>query len=935
MDSLFNRVLLLKKLILVFGLIFCSIGVYAEGFALSGIVESKEGKELLSGATIKLYTHGVFVKGTVSDHKGGFVLENLPKDRYRLEFSYIGYKTRLLEIDLTKNIYLNVSLEDLSSQLSEVVVTATESKSNSTSSLISKEAMEHIQPTSFKDVLSLLPGGKSSVPAMSSPQGIALRQAGSYGDDFGSASMGTSFVIDGATLATDANMQYIQSLGGGSGDAESRNRFINKGVDMRSISTDDIESIEIIRGIPSASYGNITSGVVKVERVKKATPLSVRIKADEYGQLAHAGKGFEIGGIDGQILNFDLDYLNSRSNPRTPMQSYKRVTGSVRYSLPKDWENYTLKTNANISVASNIANEKKDPEVQTQPDDYYKTTYNRLQAGIRLQLYSKQQQAFSKLSFNSSIQQGFDKIEQSKFMQLQRMCAAPISDKEGVSDAVILPMKYTADVLVDGRPMNIQTGVDALFEFDSRVVDQQLSVGAEWTYAKNWGDGQVYDPMRPINPYSFSRAVPYSMTPAKNQLSFYIEDQLRVAWRKNEITANIGARSTQLLGLNSKYAMKGKVYIDPRVNIGWDYSLGKTMDREWGLEANVGLGRLTMMPSLLQLFPNPIYADYVQLNYYHVNSDYRRINIRTYKVDPTNYELKPARNNKWEIRMGSSWGGNRLTVTYFRESMKSGIRNDLLPAVYNFTKYDASGIDHEALMGPPSLGDMPSSEVAELGGIGQYKNDSRLDKEGVEFQLSTERLPVVHTRLTIAGAWFKTKYYNSNPVFDANTSKTIDGVPVNNLYVGLYERERGSTKQLFNTNFTFDTYIKKIGLIFSTTFECNWFDSSQEIRPSSRPMAYMDTSGSLHPYTDEDAKDIYKQWLIQSYRDDLAIKKVDPFYMYINMKASKEFLKQRVRVSLFIDRILDYTPDYISEQSGLLIRRNSKPYFGMELTIKI
>ncbi len=935
MDILFNKALCLLKLCLVLGLILCNLDIYAQEYTFSGLVESKEGQEILPGATIRLFTQDHFEKGTISDHKGEFMFEALPKNRYRIEFSYIGYKTKQIELDLTKDTYFNVSLEDTNSQLSEVVVTATESKSSATSSLISKEAMEHIQPTSFKDVLSLLPGGKTNIPTMSSPQGIALRQAGSYGDDFSSAAMGTSFVIDGATLATDANMQYIQALGTGSGDAESRNRFINQGVDMRSISTDDIESIEIIRGIPSASYGNITSGVVKVERVKKATPLSVRIKADEYGQLLHAGKGVKIGGIDGQILNVDLDYLNSKSNPRTPMQSYERVTGSIRYSLPKEWENYTLKTSANMSISSNIGNEKKDPEVLTQPDDYYKTTYNRLQASVRMQLYNNKQRGFSKLSFNGSIQQGFDKIKQSKFVQLQRICAAPISDKDGVTDATILPMKYTADILVDGKPMNIQTGVDALFEFDSRVVKQQFTVGAEWMFAKNWGAGQVYDPMRPINPYSFSRAVPYSLTPAKNQLSFYIEDQLKTSWGSNTIIANIGARTTQIIGLDAKYAMQGKIYIDPRVNISWDYAFGKSMNREWSLDANIGLGRLTMMPSLLQLFPNPIYADYVQLNYYHENSDYRRLNIRTYKVDPTNYDLKPARNNKWEVRMGSSWGGNRFTVTYFREYMKSGIRNDLTPAVYAFTKYDASGIDHGSLTAPPSLANLPSSQALELGGIGQYKNDSRLDKEGVEFQLSTERFPVIHTRLTVAGAWFKTKYYNSNPVFEANSNKTIDGIPVNNLYIGLYETERGSTKQLFNTNYTFDTYIKKLGLIFSTTFECNWFDSSQEIRPSARPLAYMDTTGKLHPYTDEDAKHIYKQWLIQSYRDELALKKIDPFYMYINLKASKEFLKQKIRVSLFIDRILDYTPDYISEHSGLLIRRNAKPYFGMELTFKL
>ena len=37
--------------------------------------------------------------------------------------------------------------------------------------------------------------------------------------------------------------------------------FVNSGVDMRSVSTDDIESVEVVRGIPSVEYGDLTSGM--------------------------------------------------------------------------------------------------------------------------------------------------------------------------------------------------------------------------------------------------------------------------------------------------------------------------------------------------------------------------------------------------------------------------------------------------------------------------------------------------------------------------------------------------------------------------------------------------------------------------------------------------------------------------------------------------
>ena len=43
---------------------------------------------------------------------------------------------------------------------------------------------------------------------------------------------------------------------------------------MRSISTDDIESVEVIRGIPSVEFGNLTSGVVNIK--KKEKPLRLQ-----------------------------------------------------------------------------------------------------------------------------------------------------------------------------------------------------------------------------------------------------------------------------------------------------------------------------------------------------------------------------------------------------------------------------------------------------------------------------------------------------------------------------------------------------------------------------------------------------------------------------------------------------------------------------------
>ena len=163
--------------------------------------------------------------------------------------------------------------------LQEVVVTAEELTGRSSASVINKEAMQHLQPSSFTDITNMLPGASIKDPKLTNSNTIHLREAGdgTSDDNYSTGSLGTGFVIDGAPVSTDANMQYIQ--GGSTQDAA--RQTVNKGVDMRTISTDDIEKVEIIRGIANAEYGDITSGVVKIERSIKPTPFKARFKAEK------------------------------------------------------------------------------------------------------------------------------------------------------------------------------------------------------------------------------------------------------------------------------------------------------------------------------------------------------------------------------------------------------------------------------------------------------------------------------------------------------------------------------------------------------------------------------------------------------------------------------------------------------------------------------
>ena len=248
---------------------------------ISGIVLDKASREPIIGATITIA--GSKDIAAVTDIDGHFSA-TVP-GKATITISYIGYKS--LTTEAHDGEYL---IESQTNALGEVVVTAQESQKLSTSSVIGRQAMDHLQPSSFGDMMELIPGGRAQDPHLTSPSTIALREAGGGDANYATSSLGTSFMIDGAPISTNANMQRVS----GASDSESLKRdFTNQGVDMRSISTDDIERIEIVRGIPSVEYGDLTSGLVKIERKRGGNNITARLKADMGSYLFFVGKGIE------------------------------------------------------------------------------------------------------------------------------------------------------------------------------------------------------------------------------------------------------------------------------------------------------------------------------------------------------------------------------------------------------------------------------------------------------------------------------------------------------------------------------------------------------------------------------------------------------------------------------------------------------------------
>lgn len=903
------------SLIIIFSILFLRSMAQT---STEGTVLDKETQEPIVGAIVSVVNGKKAT--TVTDISGRFKIVGRVGEMLRITF--LGYKPLTIK-SVVNGIY---HIQPEVKSIHEVVVTAQESRSLSASSTIGKHAMKHLQPSSFSDLLELLPGGRSSDPSLTAPNAIRLREATPLSNqNYATSSLGTNFVIDGSPVSTNANMQYI--AGTWETNATSRD-FTNRGVDMRSIATDDIEKVEIVRGIPSVEYGDLTSGLVKIERKRGGNDIHARLKADMGSRLFYLSKGFE---WDKKLsLNLSADYLDAKADPRNSLENYKRLTLSAR--LRKQWIQpaYDVSMDTNFDYSGSFDDEKLDPDLNQGKVDKYKSSYNRLAFNASLNIRMKKMQWLKSFSSTFSTAYQHDILSRTRLVQLNRLTPALTSLVEGEQNAEILPFTYYATQDTDGKPLHAFFRMNARFQIPSHHISNTLLIGGDWNMDKNYGDGQRFNPLLPLYPGTSERARRLSSIPAMHSLAFYAEEQMKVPVAKNTFELIAGLRAGELLHLPSTYAMHGKWYLDPRVNIGWTFPQFRVGKMPTFIRIAAGVGKHTKNPTINHLYPSSRYMDIAQLSYYHDNPDYRLINLMLYVIDPTNKALLPARNTKWEVSTDIQMGENRLSVTLFREDMSSGFRTNVFYSPYTYKQYDASSLNPSTLTAAPDVNTLPFITMSELLGHHEYANGSRTLKRGIEYVFSSRRIPSIATRITINGAWFKTLYRNSQTVMFRPTA-VVNGKQIQ--YVGIYKDDDGMVNEMANTNFTLDTDIPKLRLGVSLSAQCLWFTSSQRLPLSNMPAQYMSPDGKIHNWQSGDEQNIYLRWLVRNYTSTEFQRFTVPFSMNLNFKITKKLMNDCLNIAMFCNKIWDYTPDY--ESNGAIIRRSVRPYFGLETSIKL
>lgn len=188
-----------------------------------------------------------------------------------------------------------------------------EKKAPTSTSVIDQKAMKHLQPSSFADLVSLLPGKSVSAPVLNQANKLTLRETGISSGNYSISSLGVAFTIDDIPINSNSNMQetvgYEMIVTPSSGYVDAKRNVVRSGIDMRSISTDDIEKVEVVRGIAPVNQGDLSSGLVQISRKRGKTNWNSRMKSDGFSKLFYVGKGFHFK-KQNLSLNLSLDYLD-------------------------------------------------------------------------------------------------------------------------------------------------------------------------------------------------------------------------------------------------------------------------------------------------------------------------------------------------------------------------------------------------------------------------------------------------------------------------------------------------------------------------------------------------------------------------------------------------------------------------------------------------
>ncbi len=907
-------------------------------FTLSGSVLDADGRTPVPEAVVLLDEGALW---TVSDDKGRFAMQGISSGTYVLEIQCVGYVTLREQLtirsDMKDKVWL---LSEESLALSEAVVTAQLSKDElNTTQTIGRQALDHLQISGVSNIAALLPGGKTINPDLTQPSELVVRGGGSTA---GNAAFSTAIEVNGVRMGDNASFDALA------------------GVDTRSIQVENIESVEIVAGVPSAEYGDLGSGMVRIRTKQGQTPFNIVFSVNPKTYNAALSKGVAIGG---GVLNLSGEWARATAKLTSPYTSYTRGGLSAEYT-----QTFAKVLRLEAGLGGNIGgmNSKDDPDVFS--NQYTKANDNLVTSHARLTWLLNRSWA-TNLSFEASLYYHDTRTLDHLYNSFASMQPAVHAEEEGYWAATALPLTFYADRISDSRELDYAAALkyDWLHHFGA--VKSVLKAGVQWKADGNIGRGEYYeDPALAANGY---RPRPYTDYPYLHNLAAYAEEKLSVPVGKTSLEMSAGLRWEHAFIAGTQY--KNLQTFSPRLNARWNFSKAVSIRGGWGITSK--------LPSFYVLFPRQEYRDILTFGLSHgAESTY------IYYTQPFTMEYNPDLkwqcNSNAEIGVDLDFKGWRFSVAGFRNVTRDPYEFALhytpfsykvleLPEGYTVPQVPVVVTDHQTgevfLRGSDDDYYTPMNVLVtdrSFAGKRYQRSGADIFRYGVELTADFPEIPVIRTKLRLDGAYTRTQFMNEAPVAYYQNGWTHSSLPNRSFeYVGIYPGgtsvASGRRTDYLDANLTAITHIPEVRLIVTLRVEATLLRNAQNLSTRAitvdgatlaptggniyegnsytaiYPSSYLDLDGVEHPWTAECADDPALQRLILRSGNiyTFALDGYDP-YVSANLSLTKEIGKH-VSLSFFANNFTNARPYRKSWATGVSAIFTPAFYYGLTCRIKL
>lgn len=915
-------------------------------FSISGkVVDAKTGEPVI-GAAVNVEDTGIWA---ISDENGRFFLPDIRPGDYAVQFSCLGFVDKRLSFVVKKDIpNLTIKLDQNTLALNSVVVTAERDKEGMNTSLkFGANALNHLQMSNVTDISALLPGGKTVNPDLTTDNAVSLRSGGLAA---GNAAFGTALEVDGVRVGNNASFGSMSGIG------------------TRNISTENVQSIEVITGVPSAEYGDLNSGMVRINTRKGLTPWNITFAVNPRTYQASASKGIDLMKNRG-VLNVSAEWTRATQKLSSPYTSYTRRGFSASYS-----NTFKNVLKFEVGATGNIGgmNTKNDP-------DAYKGTWSKvrdnvLRANTSL-TWLLRKSWITNLKLDASVNYNDNRSQDHAYGSSASMLPAVHSELAGYYLADSLPVSYFSDKVIDSKELDYAASLKYEWFKKSGKRLSKLKAGVQWKANGNVGEGEYYvDPSVAANEY---RPRPYSQYPFMHNVAAYVEEDYTFPIGKTSLQISAGLRLENLFVKDTDY--KNVSSLSPRFNAKWKISDNLSIRGGWGVSEK--------LPSFYILYPVQKYRDIQTFGFSHGDASSYVYYTQPYKM-LFNENLKWQKNYNAEFGIEAYFLRTSVSLVGFFNKTKNPYtyQNIYTPFSYNIMSVPSG---YTVPDNPEIRVDSQTGQVYMRGSNEEFwtpmatkvtdktffesqmpGNGDDIYRTGAELIVDFPEIAPIRTKFRLDANYAYTHYIDNTLNWTYRTGWSHTSLSNRSYqYVGIYANGgesgtyNGKESHSLNANLTAITHIPEARIIITCRLEMSLLsrfrnlsryqgkeyaynvnaDGVESIGGSIydsnnytaiRPVKYMDENGDVHDFTDKEASDpAFANLIIKSGNAYTFSQDGYGAYLSANLSVTKE-IGDHVSLSFFANNFTNSRMYVTSKATGVSAIFTPAFYYGLTCRLK-